>query len=355
MYLVIGITSIDEDSYSLSDDRHSLGYIILRSTFDSFRTRSATMKVLILIDLLCMAMSLPTANCTVKVLPGFTIAMITNFLLRKPKLVHGCDLLILHCGTNNCCNSTAQSVVEDMINLVNLTKHLQPGIGIRVSSILPLSEDIPQGKTQVIKETNKLLLEHYGVPEFVRSKECFIRKRTILSQYYSDHLHLNEAGIQKLSDFFERVIGYSSDCRRIEEPTTFIRGVGDMLSNFYPCWIVWRGKMYPSVEHAYQHTKALHHNNFRAAKNILRGNAIEARRQTRRITPSISWDLTKGDLIEDLLVLKFRQEPFKAVLLSACPRLVHPVSDSYWGCGINGFGSDKMSQLLNCVRITIDR
>jgi hypothetical protein len=37
------------------------------------------------------------------------------------------------------------------------------------------------------------------------------------------------------------------------------KGAHSILSNFYPCSIRYKGKTFPSVEHAYQYTKGVHH------------------------------------------------------------------------------------------------
>ena len=46
------------------------------------------------------------------------------------------------------------------------------------------------------------------------------------------------------------------------------KGAHSILSNFYPCSIRYKGKTFPSVEHAYQYTKAVHHKDFFMARLV---------------------------------------------------------------------------------------
>jgi predicted NAD-dependent protein-ADP-ribosyltransferase YbiA (DUF1768 family) len=61
-------------------------------------------------------------------------------------------------------------------------------------------------------------------------------------------------------------------------------------SNFYPCSIRYKGKTFPSVEHAYQYTKAVHHKDLFMARLVFSAAAAwECKILSHRIVTSRHW------------------------------------------------------------------
>jgi ribA/ribD-fused uncharacterized protein len=129
-----------------------------------------------------------------------------------------------------------------------------------------------------------------------------------------------------------------------------VRGPKDPLSNFFPCSINFRGQNFKSVEHAYHWDKAVQHDCYSTADKImLAPTALDAKRiASKEIVVAPTWESYKLDLMLDLLIHKGQQNQafFNELVQSVGYTLIHPVKDSFWGCGLQGNGNDHFSKLL---------
>lgn len=144
---------------------------------------------------------------------------------------------------------------------------------------------------------------------------------------------------------------YSSTAQPPKQ-TRAIRGYKDPLSNFYPCEIRYQGTTFRSLEHAFQHEKALFFDQFDIAEKIFHSTtALEAKRLTERFPQTPSWLRYVSSLMYRLLELKFDQvQAFREALLNnAGWDFEHTITDSYWGRNLNGSGLNMFGKLLSQV------
>ncbi len=125
------------------------------------------------------------------------------------------------------------------------------------------------------------------------------------------------------------------------------------LSNFYPCFIDYRGRLWDSSEHAYQGAKFAHHNDQRIiAECRTPGRAkLAAEKMKDRQRPE--WDeMLKLETMEDILHLKF-QIPAMRKLINATGKMKliegNTWRDTFWGV-YQGKGHNWLGNLLMVVR-----
>ena len=122
------------------------------------------------------------------------------------------------------------------------------------------------------------------------------------------------------------------------------------LSNFYPCVIMYDGICYPSTEHAYQAHKVL-----AIPARILISNMLtpgQAKRAGARSLLRKDWESVKLTVMEDILRLKFSQEPFKSALIATgFQELIEDNNwgDTFWGV-CKGIGQNNLGKLLMKIR-----
>lgn len=143
------------------------------------------------------------------------------------------------------------------------------------------------------------------------------------------------------------------------------RGEYRFLSNFYPAKIEMDGRIYPSVEHAYQAGKTTDDN----LRDIIRTAPTPglAKRHGSQIKPRPGWELLKLPLMEFLLRQKFYLEQVPEIvsrehinekldlrdrLLATHPEMLvegNTWGDTFWGvCA--GEGSNHLGRLLMKIR-----
>lgn len=126
------------------------------------------------------------------------------------------------------------------------------------------------------------------------------------------------------------------------------------LSNFYRCSVLLDGIVYPTVEHAYQAAKT-NDNTWR-----LRILAIERPGDVKRLALALpirpDWEKVKVQVMQDLLVQKFQQAPFKAWLLKTEGEIQEGNwwGDTFWGV-CNGYGQNKLGKLIMMIRDTYSK
>ena len=124
------------------------------------------------------------------------------------------------------------------------------------------------------------------------------------------------------------------------------------LSNFYPAELVYNGVEYRSVEHAYMSAKS----EDPEWKKICQETASpgKVKQQSRDISLNKNWHEVKLGVMEELLKIKFSQEPFKSQLIATEDALLIEGNwwgDTFWGvCDRTGKGENWLGVLIMRVR-----
>ena len=106
----------------------------------------------------------------------------------------------------------------------------------------------------------------------------------------------------------------------------FFDGEYAFLSNFYNASCIFEGKLYPTVEHAFQAAKSLDH----AERDWIAaaGSPGLAKRLGRRINLRPDWEKVKFDVMEECLRSKFADPVLKQKLLATGDEEL--VEGNYW-------------------------
>ncbi|XP_062603277.1 homeobox protein Hox-A3-like, partial [Saccostrea cucullata] len=129
----------------------------------------------------------------------------------------------------------------------------------------------------------------------------------------------------------------------------YFKGEHHILSNFYPCVLMFQGLTFQSSEHLYQYLKAVEHSDPYLANQIQNAPTAKISKQISKLVNTTShWHSIKNKIMLKVLAIKFNQcAEFKNYLLSTNKRvLIHNVADSYWGTGWNGKGKNIQGKLL---------
>lgn len=135
-----------------------------------------------------------------------------------------------------------------------------------------------------------------------------------------------------------------------EKIDTFSGDYG-FLSNFYPCEIVFEGRLYKSVEHAYQAAKTLDEQERKGIRGARY--AFEAKRLGKTVTLRPDWEDVKLSIMEDLIEQKFANDLRLSIKLDQ----TYPAEliegnwwgDTYWGV-CDGEGENHLGKILMQVR-----
>lgn len=132
------------------------------------------------------------------------------------------------------------------------------------------------------------------------------------------------------------------------------RGKYAWLSNFAAVPVTFGGILYPSVEHAYQAAKT-HDQEIRLAVASHPSKGLKA--FARSFQLRADWDMAKTEVMYNLLVAKFTQEPFKRLLLTTGDTTIVEKNywhDNFWGscdcprCGNRG--ENRLGKMLMKIR-----
>lgn len=106
----------------------------------------------------------------------------------------------------------------------------------------------------------------------------------------------------------------------------FFDGEYAFLSNFYNASCIFEGKLYPTVEHAFQAAKSLDH----AERDWIAaaGSPGLAKRLGRRVNLRPDWEKVKFDVMEECLRSKFADPVLKQKLLATGDEEL--VEGNYW-------------------------
>jgi len=137
-------------------------------------------------------------------------------------------------------------------------------------------------------------------------------------------------------------------------PPQIDRFIGDyrFLSNFYPGAISdMAGRIYPSVEHAYQAAKA--HSEAERFHIAEARTPKKAKQRGSRLIPPAGWETCKLDIMRELLLKKFSpgSELAGRLVATADAELIEGNlwGDAFWGV-CNGVGENHLGRLLMEIR-----
>jgi hypothetical protein len=122
------------------------------------------------------------------------------------------------------------------------------------------------------------------------------------------------------------------------------------LSNFYEHPIEYKGKIWPSVEHAYQAQKAIDPTNqerIRTAKT-----PAQAKKYGRVLRLKDDWESTKDQIMIDLIRIKFIDPDLARKLLATGDAVLiegNTWGDTYFGV-CDGVGLNKLGNILMVIR-----
>lgn len=130
-------------------------------------------------------------------------------------------------------------------------------------------------------------------------------------------------------------------------------GQYSFLNNFHPSTLLFNGKSYSTVEHAYQAHKAASPSEHEIIR--LAASPMEAKNLGRAMVLPDGWDVTKVGLMRQLLTAKF-ENPFLRELLKGTgdAELIHDnrFNDRFWGV-CRGTGNNWLGRLLQEVRFDV--
>lgn len=131
------------------------------------------------------------------------------------------------------------------------------------------------------------------------------------------------------------------------------RGEYWLLSNFYNCSIEYEGKIYPSVENAFQASKVLDEDE---REIFTKCTPVEAKRLGRKVKLRDDWEEVKVLIMTELIFTKFRMKELSNLLQNVSEDIVEHNTwhDNFWGvctCSkCNGRGANVLGIILCKVR-----
>lgn len=142
----------------------------------------------------------------------------------------------------------------------------------------------------------------------------------------------------------------------LDESILGFTGEYSFLSNFHPCNIVFEGKLYPTVEHAYQAAKTLD-STHREKIRLLRYPGL-AKKEGRRVIIRDDWEQIKVDVMRRLLIQKFYSSSDLAKRLMDTGDMyieeTNTWGDKFWGV-CDGQGKNVLGLLLMSIRTELQK
>ena len=121
------------------------------------------------------------------------------------------------------------------------------------------------------------------------------------------------------------------------------------LSNFTECKVEFDGDIYSSVEHAYQAAKTF---DLAKRKLIRESTAGKAKQIGKTIELVPDWEQIKLEVMRDLLMQKFSQEPFRSQLIATGDCFIEETNwwgDVFWGVCC-GKGLNHLGRMIMDIR-----
>jgi ribA/ribD-fused uncharacterized protein len=136
---------------------------------------------------------------------------------------------------------------------------------------------------------------------------------------------------------------------------TKFEGEYAFLSNFYESPLWYNGKLWPTVEHAFQAAKCMNSSDY--DKIYTAATPGEAKRLGRRCTLIPNWDHIRVNVMRECLLMKFlgNDEMLTRLLNTGDEELVegNTWNDTFWGCTRNNDGSWKGNNMLGKLLMEI--
>lgn len=127
-------------------------------------------------------------------------------------------------------------------------------------------------------------------------------------------------------------------------------GEHSFLNNFYTSTLLFNGRSYPTVEHAYQAHKSSTHEEHEVIRRA--STPMEAKKLGKTMILPPDWGTKKVGLMKGILTAKF-ENPFLRELLKGTgdAELIHDnrFNDRFWGV-CRGVGNNWLGRLLEEVR-----
>ena len=125
------------------------------------------------------------------------------------------------------------------------------------------------------------------------------------------------------------------------------------LSNFYPCTIRFRGKLYASVEYAYMSAKS-DDKEWKRICSEAKEKQSKIKKKSQQVKTVAHWELQKLDVMRECLELKFAQEPFKTWLVETGEAHLQEGNtwgDKFWGVDLEtGEGENILGKFIMEIR-----
>lgn len=127
------------------------------------------------------------------------------------------------------------------------------------------------------------------------------------------------------------------------------KGEFKWLSNFTDCRVEFDSDVYPSVEHAYCAAKTFE---LALRLHLKTLPANRAKQFAHKFTLIPDWDIIKFEVMNNLLLQKFSQEPFTSLLLATGDAYIEETNwwnDTVWGV-CNGRGENRLGKMIMEIR-----
>jgi ribA/ribD-fused uncharacterized protein len=113
----------------------------------------------------------------------------------------------------------------------------------------------------------------------------------------------------------------------VEKPITRFRETWSFLSNFFPAPVALDGKIYPTIEHAYQAAKTVREKERKVIRQA--PSPAQAKRLGQRVALRPDWEQVKLDIMLDLLHQKFQDPGLHRKLLATGNAPL--IEGNHWG------------------------
>ncbi len=137
--------------------------------------------------------------------------------------------------------------------------------------------------------------------------------------------------------------------------TNFNTAEHGFLSNFWYVDILYKGVVYPTVEHAYMSAKSddPKWKEFCANRNITPSNV---KKESKNIQLVAGWDKLKLEVMEDCLRYKYKEEPLRSKLINLGNQNIQEGNtwgDRFWGVDLKvnpNIGENHLGRLIMKIR-----
>ena len=123
------------------------------------------------------------------------------------------------------------------------------------------------------------------------------------------------------------------------------------LSNFYPCIIRYKDRMFKCSEAAFMSEKTLDESQKDLISNM---NASESKKFGRKVELRADWEKVRCEIMKEVLTEKFKQNP---ILLNKLKQTgdkeiveANYWNDRFWGCDPDGVGQNNIGKILMGLR-----